>query len=75
MSLAAAYVAAVADQKELQWVILEDAAASFREMTALPLSVLPFNAVRSFDIADLYNAAQIKPQIIKSPQEFLQRDW
>jgi hypothetical protein len=74
MSLAAAYVAAVADRKELQWVILEDAAVSFRQITDLPLS-MPFNAVRSFDITDLFNAAQIKPELIKNPQEFLQRDW
>ncbi len=29
MSLAAAYVASVADKDELQWVVLEDAAMSF----------------------------------------------
>jgi hypothetical protein len=44
-------------------------------MTDLPLSVLPFSAVRPFDITDLFNAAQTKPEVIKSPQEFLQRDW
>ena len=75
MSLAAAFGAAAADQKELQWVILEDAVVSFREMTAVPLSVLPISAVKSFDITDLFNAAETKPEIIKNPQEFLQRDW
>jgi hypothetical protein len=75
MSLAAAYIAVVADRNELQWVILEDAALSLRDLPSSPVSALPFSAVKSFDIEDLFNAAPTKPLVIKSPQEFLQRDW
>ena len=75
MTLAAAYVAAVADRRELDWIILRDGAGSFAEMLDCPLSVLPFGGLKWFDVVDLWNSAKGRLLAIDRPEEFIQRDW
>jgi hypothetical protein len=75
MGLAASYVAAIADRRELEWTVLRDAASSFREMTDSPLELLPFAALRSFDISDLWKTSRGSVYLIHSPEEFIRREW
>ena len=75
MGLAASYVAAIASQRELEWTALRDAVSSFREMTDSPLALIPFGALKSFDIPDLWKAARGKIHPIRSPEEFTSREW
>jgi hypothetical protein len=75
MGLAASYVAAIADRRELEWTVLRDAASSFREMTDSPLELLPFAALRSFDISDLWKTSRGRVYLIRSPEEFIRREW
>jgi hypothetical protein len=75
MGLAASYVAAIADRRELEWTVLRDAVSSFREMTDSPLELLPFAALRSFDISDLWKTSRDRVYLIRSPEEFIRREW
>jgi hypothetical protein len=75
MGLAASYVAAIADRRELEWTVLRDAASSFREMTDSPLELLPFAALKSFDISDLWKTSRGSVYVIRSPEEFIRREW
>ena len=75
MALAASYVAAIVGQNELGWTVLCDAAASFREMTDLPLRDVPFRGFQFFDIPDLWRAARAKVHLVRSPDEFIRSGW
>jgi hypothetical protein len=75
MGLAASYVAAIADGTELQWTVLRDAASSFRDMTNPPLALLPFGVLKSFDISDLWRTSRGAVHLIRSPEEFLSKEW
>ncbi len=76
MGLAAAYIAAIADQRELAWAVLRDAPSSLEEMTnASPSYAIPFDVLRSFNVVDLLRAARAKVFSISRPEEFLSQDW
>jgi hypothetical protein len=75
MGLAASYVAAIADARELQWTVLRDAVSSFREMTNSPLALPRFGVLKSFDVPDLWNASRGRVHLISSPEDFVRREW
>jgi hypothetical protein len=75
MGLAASYVAAIADRRELEWTVLRDTASSFREMTGSPLALPPFGVLKSFDVPDLWRTSRGSLHLIRSPEEFISREW
>jgi hypothetical protein len=75
MSIAASYVAAIANRRELEWTVLRDAASTFRELTDVAPSVVPFDVAKSFDIADVWKAAKGDLLIVDRAEGFLDRPW
>ena len=75
MGLAASYVAAIANQRELEWTVLRDAVSSFKEITDSSLALIPFGALKFFDIPDLWKASRGRVHPIRSPEEFTSTEW
>jgi hypothetical protein len=75
MALAASYVAAIADRRELEWTALRDFGSSFGEMTNSPLTHPPFRVLKSFDVPDLWKTARGPVHLIRSPEEFISKAW
>lgn len=70
MGIAASYVAAIAESNELHWTLLRDGPSTFRE-----IAVPPFGVFAHFDIPDLWQAARGEVHVIRSPDEFISKEW
>ena len=75
VALAASYIAAISDRRQIEWIVLRDAAGAWNELTDIPVSAVPIGARKHFDIPDLWKAATSNILVINDPQEFLRKDW
>jgi hypothetical protein len=73
--LAATYVAATAERRELAWTVLRDGPASFRKPSDSPQWMAPYAALQHFDIPDLWQIAKSNVYVIESPEEFIRKEW
>ena len=73
--LAVSYVAATAERRELEWTVLRDGPSSLRNLADSPQWMIPFAALRYFDIHDLRRTSKSNVYVIGSPEEFIRREW